>query len=578
MRKLLVFSVIWLCLTLFVKADEVLIDGINYLIRGGVVGVIAGEEKYKGDIKIPETIVYEGVEYQVTRIEQSAFKDCTELTSLELPESINNAAGFYSGCTQLVSINLPKGLTEIPMAMFEGCVNLENCKLPDSIKIIAERAFYGCEKLKELKIPSGVETIGSYAFYKCESLQSMEIPDGVQLIGNSHFYLCTNLYSVILPKDLKAIGSHCFSSCRNLTTVVLPEALKVINEFAFIDCSSLTNIDIPLSVTTIKRSAFSNCGIRELTISGHITNWDFSEQAIFADCKMLESVTFGKTASIPSTAFSGCEKLSSVTFLSDDVRIGTKAFENCTNLKTISFSNVTDVGESAFAGTGITSIVFPNKEIRIGYKSFAQCKDLVSVVFDGPISIAQGGFYECPKLESVVFRKEARLVHRSFGGCTGLKSVIFGGRADIGDYTFAECKNLEDVYYFYENMTPVSEIAFTNAYVEYATLHVPESLVEQYSNDATWGRFGKIVPLTDEDIAAHVPSNVSTPFAVRSHNGTFVVDGASAGTPITVYTSTGVLAGFATAMEGSTSLYTKMQKGDVAIVKVGQKVKQIMVE
>ena len=157
MRKLLVFSVIWLCLTLFVKADEVLIDGINYLIRGGVVGVIAGEEKYKGDIKIPETIVYEGVEYQVTRIEQSAFKDCTELTSLELPESINNAAGFYSGCTQLVSINLPKGLTEIPMAMFEGCVNLENCKLPDSIKIIAERAFYGCEKLKELKIPSGVE-------------------------------------------------------------------------------------------------------------------------------------------------------------------------------------------------------------------------------------------------------------------------------------------------------------------------------------------------------------------------------------------------------------------------------------
>lgn len=363
-----------------------------------------------------------------------------------------------------------------------------------------------------------------------------------------------------------------------MTTVVLPEALEVINEFAFIDCSSLTNIDIPPSVTTIKRSAFSNCGIRELTISGHITNWDFSEHAVFADCKMLESVTFGKTTTIPSSAFSGCEKLSSVTFLSDDVRITTKAFENCTNLKTISFSNVTDVGESAFAGTGITSIVFPNKEIRIGYKSFAQCKDLVSVVFDGPISIAQGGFYECPKLESVVFRKEARLVHRSFGGCTGLKSVIFGGRADIGDYTFAECKNLEDVYYFYENMTPVSEIAFTNAYVEYATLHVPESLVEQYSNDATWGRFGKIVPLTDEDIAAHVPSNVSTPFAVRSHNGTFVVDGASVGTPITVYTSTGVLAGFATAMEGSTSLYTKMQKGDVAIVKVGQKVKQIMVE
>jgi len=56
------------------------------------------------------------------------------------------------------------------------------------------------------------------------------------------------------------------------------------------------------------------------------------------------------------------------------------------------------------------------------------------------------------------------------------------------------------------------------------------------------------------------------------------VDGASAGTPITVYTSTGVLAGFATAMEGSTTLYTHIQKGDVAIVKVGQQTKRVIMK
>lgn len=56
------------------------------------------------------------------------------------------------------------------------------------------------------------------------------------------------------------------------------------------------------------------------------------------------------------------------------------------------------------------------------------------------------------------------------------------------------------------------------------------------------------------------------------------MDGASAGTPITVYTSTGILAGFATAMEGSTTLYTHIQKGDVAIIKVGDKVMEIVVK
>ena len=118
---------------------------------------------------------------------------------------------------------------------------------------------------------------------------------------------------------------------------------------------------------------------------------------------------------------------------------------------------------------------------------------------------------------------------------------------------------------------------FTGAYIEYATLHVPKSLVEQYSNQATWGRFGKIVPLTEEEITS-APSTVNIPLSIYSYNGTFVVDGASTGTPITVYTSTGVLAGFATAMEGSTTLYTHMQKGDIAIVKIGQQTKRLIIK
>ena len=276
--------------------------------------------------------------------------------------------------------------------------------------------------------------------------------------------------------------------------------------------------------------------------------------------------------------FSGCVNLSSVTILGKDIKIQSYAFSNCKKLKSISLSNVSSIGSSAFSGSGLTSVVFPDRKISTGYTSFAGCEDLVSVVSDGYITIYQGCFYECPNLESVVFRKGASLVHRAFGGCTGLKSVIFGGISNIGDYVFDNCKNIEDIYCFYGNMAPVSGIAFTNAYVEYATLHVPEDLVDQYSNDAVWGKFNKIVPLTHEDIAAHVPSIGNTALSIRSHNGTFVVDGASAGTPITVYTSTGVLAGFATATKGRTTLYTKMQKGDVAIVKIGQQTKRLIIK
>lgn len=419
------------------------------------------------------------------------------------------------------------------------------------------------------------------AFSKCISLQSIEIPDGVQSINDYLFEGCTNLRSVVLPDSLKTIPIGCFMGCASLSSITLPKKLEAINKMAFKNCTSLTSIEIPRSVTQIQGEAFYGChGIREITIPEKIQNWSLSydNSFIFRDCKNLESVTIEKAVAIPSGMFLGCVNLSSVTILGEDVKIESNAFSNCKSLKSISLSNVRSISSSAFSGSGLTSVVFPDREISTGYKSFAGCKDLTYVVSDRHITIDQGCFYECPNLESVVFRKGASLVHRAFGGCTGLKSVIFGGISNIGDYVFDNCKNIEDIYCFYGNMAPVSGIAFTDAYIEYATLHVPESLVEQYSNDATWGMFGKIVPLTDEDIASHVPSMGNTALSIHSHNGTFVIDGASAGTPIIVYTSTGVLAGFATAMEGSTTLYTHIQKGDVAIMKVGDKVMKIVMK
>lgn len=37
--------------------------------------------------------------------------------------------------------------------------------------------------------------------------------------------------------------------------------------------------------------------------------------------------------------------------------------------------------------------------------------------------------------------------------------------------------------------------AFENSQVEYATLHVPANLINQYKSKFPWKRFGKIVPI-----------------------------------------------------------------------------------
>ena len=67
-----------------------LINGINYHLcpKDSVALVVPRDDEYKGAIKIPSTIKYQGKKYVVTEIGNQAFGYSHELTSLTLPESI----------------------------------------------------------------------------------------------------------------------------------------------------------------------------------------------------------------------------------------------------------------------------------------------------------------------------------------------------------------------------------------------------------------------------------------------------------------------------------------------------------
>ena len=67
--------------------------------------VIAGENKYSGNMIIPSTVNYAGVTYSVTEIEDFAFSWCTSLTSIIIPNSVKNiGSGAFAGCSSLTSV------------------------------------------------------------------------------------------------------------------------------------------------------------------------------------------------------------------------------------------------------------------------------------------------------------------------------------------------------------------------------------------------------------------------------------------------------------------------------------------
>ena len=81
----------------------------------------------------------------------SAFENCTNLTSITIPDgTINICARAFSGCTGLVNITIPDGVSTIEFRAFYGCTNLTSIIIPDSVAHIDSFAFSGCSNLKSI--------------------------------------------------------------------------------------------------------------------------------------------------------------------------------------------------------------------------------------------------------------------------------------------------------------------------------------------------------------------------------------------------------------------------------------------
>ena len=194
--------------------------------------------------------------------------------------SIGNSA-FYN-CTSLTSVEIPNTVTSIGDAAFQTCYNLASVTIPDTVTYIGGSAFWRCG-LTSIDIPNGVTSIGSQTFYGCQSLTSVTIPDSVTSIGDSAFYYCTNLTSIVLPSGITSIGNSTFQNCTNLLNITIPNGVTRIGINAFYLCSSQTSITIPESVTSFAMGAFAGCtSLTSVYFYNNIANVTF-ENNVFVD-------------------------------------------------------------------------------------------------------------------------------------------------------------------------------------------------------------------------------------------------------------------------------------------------------
>lgn len=94
-----------------------------------------------------------------------------------IPDDVKSIGEFaFVSCSALTSIKLPNCLEEIGVCAFAG-TGLTAIVFPTSLKIIDDNAFSDCLGLTNLNVPNGVTYINRDAFWGCRNLVLIRLPE-----------------------------------------------------------------------------------------------------------------------------------------------------------------------------------------------------------------------------------------------------------------------------------------------------------------------------------------------------------------------------------------------------------------
>ena len=427
--------------------------------------------------------------------------------TLEITEYVGNSATYvipseidgkkvtqigydaFNDCTELTSITIPDGVTCIGNSAFSYCTSLETVTIPNSVTQIYSRAFYDCTLLKEVTIPASVTSIGNEAFgyYYVRDSSETKKADGFKInyVNNTrgHWYAIKNGFTdeaclltelqddgtlkiskyigsdtvYVIPdeidgKKVTSIGYSAFENLTSLTSVTIPDSVTDIGFQAFHNCTSLKSVTIPASVISIGTYAFGYFydANKETKIDGFKINYTkntaghlYAAQNGFTDeaCLINELQDDG---TVIITKYAGNDTVYEIPSEIDGKKvtgIGNRAFQNSTSLTNVTIPDgVTHIDECAFQGcSSLTDIALPDSLTIIDSYAFNNCAMLTSITIpNGVTRIEWETFYGCSALTDLVLPDTVTYIGRNaFFNCPSLKTVtIPASVTDIGEYAF----------------------------------------------------------------------------------------------------------------------------------------------
>ena len=401
-----------------------------------------------------------------------------------LEYTLNADGSSYSvsgigSCTGVSNITIPdeydgKPVTEIAGFAFSGCDNLVSITIGNEVTTIGEGAFSGCKSLASVKLGASVSSINPSAFVLCKSIEEIEVARG----NTDYKAIDGNLYSAdgkilvkystgkqdvefVIPSTVEKIENSAFRYCKNLSRLVVPDSVVEMGAYAFAD-SSIVDVTLGKGVTVVSVSAFSGAEkLTSVTMLGDVTGLSSHS---FAGCKSLETIELPfSVTTIGYRAFSECRAFTSIVLSCNVTRIESDAFVFCNNLTIYCEVPSQPVGwaktwnaytkDVVWGYDNITSdslydyVIHNGKAYLLKYKG-DEATVTVPTEIDGYKVAFFGSVYsENSTITSVhISDNITSLAYRAFYACENLVIVTIGNDVEtIGDEAFYECESLETV-------------------------------------------------------------------------------------------------------------------------------------
>lgn len=315
---------------------------------------------YRGIIE--SIVINEGV----VTVGQEAFQDCTSLTAVDLPDSLEILGGYsFDGCAALTSIELPAGLKLVGFHVFRGC-NIDSLFFKGTISdwfrlelpsggflFYVDSLYISGELIENLVIPDGVSSIQGWAFSQYSKIKSVVIPATVTTIGDEAFN-CENLVYAEFLGDAPSIGADAFYIDRNnengfviyyhenthgwsspLWDVYYAACVEEFSDYSALDDDNRNSQGILFALNESAKTAVVGDGSNTPNNSGY---YGAQRGAVIIPDTVVKDGSIYRVIGIGPYAFSENRHVTSVSIGSGVTSILPTAFVGCPELKSITVS------------------------------------------------------------------------------------------------------------------------------------------------------------------------------------------------------------------------------------------------